>query len=262
MVEPVPPIARSDSSPEARLSTFTTKYSEMFKALGLLDYEKQIVASHPRYLYEEDLLIFLYAGINISDLFLAPHDDTELETWFYNDANKDYAYEYHKTFLKMLNSIDTPQSHWLLKTPLHTFYLDTLLRHYPTASLIMSHRRLDEVLPSSVRIFIAATMDYFNNSSTDTVTNKKKVVERGLKFIDIAIDRLLKFRHANQHARTFDLLYEDLMTKPIDTVRRIYEYFGLTWSEDFEQAMIKWLHENPQGKQGRNTYTLEEFGLT
>ena len=26
--------------------------------------------------------------------------------------------------------------------------------------------------------------------------------------------------------------------------------------------MFTWLHVNPQGKQGRNTYTLEEFGLT
>jgi hypothetical protein len=26
--------------------------------------------------------------------------------------------------------------------------------------------------------------------------------------------------------------------------------------------MITWLRENPQGKQGRNTYTLEEFRLT
>jgi hypothetical protein len=26
--------------------------------------------------------------------------------------------------------------------------------------------------------------------------------------------------------------------------------------------MLNWLRENPQGKQGRNIYTLEEFGLT
>ncbi|CAF4983566.1 unnamed protein product, partial [Rotaria magnacalcarata] len=26
--------------------------------------------------------------------------------------------------------------------------------------------------------------------------------------------------------------------------------------------MITWLRDNPQGKQGRNSYTLEEFGLT
>jgi hypothetical protein len=26
--------------------------------------------------------------------------------------------------------------------------------------------------------------------------------------------------------------------------------------------MLQWLRENPRGKQGRNTYTIEEFGPT
>jgi hypothetical protein len=43
------------------------------------------------------------------------------------------------------------------------------------------------------------------------------------------------------------------LTHPIDTVRGVYKHFGL--------AMLAWLRDNPQGSQGRNTYTLEEFGL-
>ncbi len=79
---------------------------------------------------------------------------------------------------------------------------------------------------------------------------------------DVTIDRLVKFRRTHQQTRIFDVLYDDLFAQPIDTVRRIYEHFGLSWSEDFELAMFNWLRENPQGKQGRNIYTLEEFGLT
>ncbi|CAF4464623.1 unnamed protein product, partial [Rotaria sp. Silwood2] len=79
---------------------------------------------------------------------------------------------------------------------------------------------------------------------------------------DVATQRLIKFRRTHQDVPVFDVIYDDLMAQPIDTVRRIYEHFGLQWSEDFRLAMVEWLRENPQGKQGRNTYTLEEFGFT
>jgi hypothetical protein len=52
------------------------------------------------------------------------------------------------------------------------------------------------------------------------------------------------------------------MEQPIDCVHRIYDYFGLAWSAEFEKAMRTWLNNNPQGKQGRNSYALDEFGLS
>lgn len=79
--------------------------------------------------------------------------------------------------------------------------------------------------------------------------------------MDVSIRRLVEFRRTNRDTPVIDILYEDIVSQPIGTVRRIYEHFGLEWSEDFELAMNAWLRENPQGKRGRNTYTLEEFGL-
>jgi hypothetical protein len=85
------------------------------------------------------------------------------------------------------------------------------------------------------------------------------VVELLLHLVDTFIRRLIEFRHNNRSTSVFDILYEDLVAQPIDTVRKIYDHFGLKWSEEFETGMIKWLHDNPQGKQGRNAYTLEQF---
>ena len=52
------------------------------------------------------------------------------------------------------------------------------------------------------------------------------------------------------------------MERPIAIVRNIYDHFGLDYSDEFEEAMKKWLHDNPQGKQGRNTYHLADVNLT
>ncbi|CAF3638527.1 unnamed protein product [Rotaria sp. Silwood1] len=145
---PVPPLARSDTTGQAQRIIEVSKSSEIFRAVGLNDYERQLLASHPRYAHEEDLFLFYHVGISLFNTLLTSPDNTELLEWFFNDTNKNFAYEYHKTFLQMLNNVDTPRSHWILKSPIHTFFLDTLLRHYPSASFIMTHRRLDEVLPS------------------------------------------------------------------------------------------------------------------
>ncbi|CAF4547827.1 unnamed protein product, partial [Rotaria sp. Silwood2] len=148
---PVSPIARSDTTGQAQRILEIGKSSELFRAVRLNDYEQKLLAGHPRYAHEEDLFLLYQAGVNFLNTLLTSRDNTELSEWFCNDTNKDFAYEYHKTFFQMLNDIDTPRSHWLLKSPIHTFFLDTLLRHYPSASLIMTHRRLDEVLPSYAR---------------------------------------------------------------------------------------------------------------
>ena len=261
MLEPVPPLARSDDSRQMQRNKILNAREDMFNVLGLTDYQREICASHPSYAVDEDLYILAHTTLRTLHYLLAPHKDHEFATWWLNDVNKDFAYEYHKTFLQMLNSVDAPRSHWLLKTPVHTIYLETLLRYYPTASLIMVHRRLDETLPSSVRMALSYTSAFYENDTNDVKSNRKTVVELMLQFMDVSIQRLLQFRRTNQNISVIDILYDDLVVQPIETVRRIYKYFELAWSDDFELAMLAWFRDNPQGVQGRNTYTLTEFGL-
>jgi hypothetical protein len=261
MMDPVPPLARSDASGQMQRNKIASAYSDMLKGLGLTDYQRETRASHPSFAYDEDLFILSEAGLNWPTYLLASHPENEFATWFLNDANKDFVYQYHKTFIQMLNSVDAPRSHWLFKTTVHALYFDTLLRHYPAASLIMTHRRLDETLPSCARLAIAYASAYFDSNKADVLTDKKMVVQLLLHVLDVVIRRLVEFRRTNRNVPVFDILYDDLLAQPIDTVRRIYEHFGMAWSVNFEQAMLAWLNDNPQGKQGRNAYTLEEFGL-
>lgn len=262
MMYPIPPIARSDTSVRTERDTIDAMDGEAFNAVDLTDYVKSINASHPMFVYEEDRLILNQAGFHSVLTILEPQDSIELQTWFYDDPNKDFAYKYHKTFLRLMNSVDAPRSHWVLKAPLHGMNLDVLLCHHRQVMLVMNHRRLDEVLPSSIRLHIAIASGYFDSNKTNTEADICNVVKRVIYKTDEHTHRLVKFRRSHKNTPVFDVLYDDLLTQPIDTVRRIYEHFGLVWSDDFEMAMAAWLHENPQGKHGRNVYTPDEFGLT
>jgi hypothetical protein len=50
------------------------------------------------------VVTYFQAGVGLFHLLLAPYDNTELETWFFNGTNKDFMYDYHKTFLQMLKT--------------------------------------------------------------------------------------------------------------------------------------------------------------
>jgi hypothetical protein len=125
----------------------------------------------------------------------------------------------------------------------------------------MSHRRLDEVLPSIYRHSLTICSPYFTE---DNLINGKRILDETVpNFLDIWIDRIIEFHNRQSSSNNiFDIQYEDLVKDPIGVVRRIYDHFPfLQWSDEFEKAMEKWLIDNPQGKQGRHSYSLAEFGL-
>jgi hypothetical protein len=76
-------------------------------------------------------------------------------------------------------------------------------------------------------------------------------------------DRQLAFKalHPERKESMEDIHYRDLIERPIQVVRNLYKRFGYTYTEQFEHAMQAWIDRNPQGKHGRNPYSLEEFGL-
>jgi hypothetical protein len=125
----------------------------------------------------------------------------------------------------------------------------------------MTHRRLDQVIPSLYSLWVYGFPPYFNE---DNITDLKIVLkEMVLIYVNIWIDRIIEFHSREPSPQNiFDIQYEDLMKNPIGTVRRIYDHFDyLKWSDEFEQAMRTWLIDNPQGKQGRHSYSSTEFNF-
>ena len=261
-VQCVPPVSRSDTIERERRTLIAKQDAE--RRNQLVGRQSKFKASHPSLPIEEDYFILLHAGVHLIVPFTTPLDQSEPTKLFYDKTNKEYAYAYHETFLRMLNTVDKPSSHWLLKSPVHSFYFDALLRQYPNASLIMTHRCLEEVVPSFCRL--VSTFDYYFDETNSTVQQLLK--GRALEFIDKGVEGILEFcgsqndKHIQVRKTMFDVFYDDLMKDPIAIVRKIYDHFGLRWSQEFEVAMEAWLHDNPQGKQGRNAYSLSDFDLT
>ena len=52
------------------------------------------------------------------------------------------------------------------------------------------------------------------------------------------------------------------MRDPIGSVRGIYDHFGEALTPEAEAGMVAYMADNPQGKHGKHSYSLEEYGLT
>ena len=59
----------------------------------------------------------------------------------------------------------------------------------------------------------------------------------------------------------FDMHFPEFIQDPVAMVRRIYEHYGLALGGDAAARMQRFLDDNPPGKHGKHSYTLEEFGL-
>ncbi|CAF1153850.1 unnamed protein product [Rotaria sordida] len=138
-IDIVPPIARSDSTGQKRRMDI---FNSQMNSDQLSDLLIRIAASHAHFPIEEDSYITRQAGYFSMFPLLSHNEDDDTENWIRNQISKDYAYDYHEIFLRMLNSVDMPKSHWLLKSPFHIFCLDKFLQHYRNALLIMTHRNL------------------------------------------------------------------------------------------------------------------------
>jgi len=58
------------------------------------------------------------------------------------------------------------------------------------------------------------------------------------------------------------LYYDDMMADPIAQMKRVYAWLGDEWTEAAERGMRNWLEQNPQGRFGKHSYSLAEWGFT
>jgi hypothetical protein len=175
----------------------------------------------------------------------------------WHDAqDKRPAYEFHRQFLQHLQW-RCPGDHWVLKAPSHLLALESLFQVYPDAGIIMTHRDPLKVLPSC-----ASFTQVLREGFTDRLNKKDLGLEirhRWGKGAHLAIES--RQRVGSLAERFVDVRYQDLMRDPMVVVQRIYRHYDMELTEAAQISMRRFLAENPQNKNGKHCYSLEEFGL-
>jgi hypothetical protein len=163
-------------------------------------------------------------------------------------------YQYYRQQLQYL-SWRYRRHHWVLKAPAHILHLDALLKVFPDANIVWNHRDPLQSLPSLCSLCAIARSIY-----TDHL-NLNEIGKHWLNRLADGVESAMVARQSASPQQFYDVNYSDLTQNPIDTVRRIYDYFGYAYTPEMEQKMNHWLTHNPKHKHGVHRYSLEAFGL-
>jgi hypothetical protein len=174
--------------------------------------------------------------------------------WFDDEASA-RAYQIHKRQLQLLQSYDR-RGHWVLKSPQHMAGLNGLLKIYPDARIVVTHRDPVEAVASYCSLVAVAWGMTSDRASSSRIT--KYVLTTAARSQSVA-------REALKHVppgQVIHVQYREMMRDACATASAIYDRFGYPRDPDLTSKMTNWLANNPKNRHGRHTYALSDFGLT
>ena len=219
-----------------------------------ITYMPHIAAIHMEWADSPTECQFLMTPSFVSQVYESQAYIPGYRDWFLHEADYRPAFAFHKRFLQCLQA--NTGGRWTLKNPWHPLYLDALLDTYPDAQLVMTHRDPAEVLGSACSLIKAVRPIYTDHEDLHAI---------GRDFVDtfeIMIARMLAFREQHGQDIIHDVQYGETLKDPIGVVRGIYENFDEPLTPEAEAAMNAYMAENQQGKHGKHSYALEDYGLS
>ncbi|HET8698392.1 MAG TPA: sulfotransferase, partial [Gammaproteobacteria bacterium] len=197
--------------------------------------------------------IAIQAQIFMSIQFHTTHAVPSYEDWFERDS-QDLSYGFHRYLLQHLQA-QRPGDRWVLKAPGHLFGLGALLRRYPHAKIVQTHRDPLRVMASM------ASHAYVLRRAFSDAADAKAIAADWTERWTRALEDFLAVRDRAAPEQFLDIHYESIERAPLETIERVYDFLGWPLSEEARAAMQRFLAANPKDKHGAHRYTLEEFGL-
>jgi hypothetical protein len=165
------------------------------------------------------------------------------------------AYHRHRRNLQLIGLPDRGRR-WVLKNPSHLFALDALLRVYPDALVIQTHRDPRTAIASVCSLAAQATTGWSN-------TFRGEVIGRDqLETWAASLDLFTRARATHDPSRFCDVVYDDFVANPVGTVEAVYGYFGLALSGQAADAMRVLCEQSAGATGAAHQYALADFGLT
>jgi hypothetical protein len=171
----------------------------------------------------------------------------------YNDflATGDYLPTYQH-YYRQLQILGDHGKRWLLKSPIHTQSLDSILRVFPDARFIHLQRNPEEVLGSICSL--TAGFRCLTSNRLDGPEIGREVE----KFLTRDNARAEAILDAHQD-RVFPLPYRDLLQDPLRTAERLLDFAGSTLTEDMAKRIRKEMRVSVPNKYGKHRYHLADY---
>ena len=197
--------------------------------------------------------IAIHAQIFMGIQFHTTHNVPSFQDWFERDS-QDLAYEFHRRLLQHLQA-HRPGGRWVLKAPGHLFSLGALLRRYPNARIVQTHRD-----PLRAMASMASHASVLRRAFSDNAVPERIAADWAERWAR-ALDDFLAIRDRTHPAQFLDVGYDSIERAPLETVERVYDFLGWPLTDSARAAIERFLAANPKDKHGVHRYTLARYGL-
>ncbi|MDQ1466373.1 MAG: hypothetical protein QOH10_788 [Actinomycetota bacterium] len=178
------------------------------------------------------------------------------EDWVDDDADWSHVYTFHYRQLQHLQWRNH-RDRWVLKTGAHMWGLEHLLRTYPDARIVFTHR--DPV--KSVTSYASLTT-LVREMGSDEV-DRFEVARDWTARLQRVLEHAISVRNTGSYPRAtfYDMHFSDFVSDQYAVVSDIYDALGLPMTDGAARRIRAFIADNPQGKHGVHNYTPEEFGI-
>tara|TARA_R110002072_G_scaffold12369_3_gene53680 strand:+ start:734 stop:1969 length:1236 start_codon:yes stop_codon:yes gene_type:complete len=250
VAQPIPPAQRGSFHTDPRIAEVEKGVSKM----ELLAPGFQAIHAMGAELPQE--CVTLLAPHFISDQFGVSFYIPEYRHWTLSQ-DMTAAYQWHQQFLQHLQ-VDYSEQRWVLKTPPHLAYLDTLIKQYPDAAIVQTHRAPMAVLASISSL--SCTLHSAFSDDIDPVAIAQAEAEYFSEMLRLGMEQ--RAAMPDEGSRVFDIQFDDIISDPIQVIENLYRHFDFDFGDTVREAMQRYLDNRPRDKHGEHHYTLEKFGLS
>ena len=189
------------------------------------------------------IIYFMFRNIPSYIDWFQTHDMTE-------------TYDYHKQQLQFLG-YHFKKKQWVLKAPVHLFFLKYLFKTYPAARILHLHRDPLELVPSMASLVVISRQIHSNH------VDAEETADQILDWVRKIITNSIAFRNEHGSDRFLDLSYNELVRDPMNTLNQIYKWLGVNINNEIQSNISSWLENSKRKRVGKaHHYSLEQFNLT
>ncbi len=248
-LEPIPdaPDPRRPLQPDPRVRRCAQGLWLVHWAMPLfpLMHEMEPEARHE----EIQLLAVTFSSV----LFEASYFVPSYRDW-YRATDQTAAYRYLRRMLQALQWLRGPRR-WLLKSPQHLEQLGPLLRVFPDARIVQTHRDPVRVTASM------CTMAAYGLRMSRARIDLRQIGRYWADRIEQMLRASVESRPLVPEGQVSDVRFHEFMADDLATVERLKSFYGEPLAEPARAAMRAYLAGHARGRLGAIEYRLEDFGL-
>ena len=168
---------------------------------------------------------------------------------YYLSQDQTPHYEYMHTMLKVMTFL-RPRNRWILKSPQHFEQIGPLMKTFPDATIVMTHRDPVSVIQSAATMMTyAARMAY-------------RTIDPGW-YIDYWTDRIEKLLtaavrdlHLIPAGQRFDVQFDEFMSDDQKMIDRVFDFAGHSLDEQASQQIAERLKARSRDGQATVVYDV------